>query len=101
MIQNKTYSLLGIAAKAGKTALGATAVEKTVKSGRSRLVVIADTASPNTRKKFENMCTFYKVPFYIFGDAGTLGHAVGSGEHAVIAVLDEGLACAVAKSLEA
>ena len=34
-------------------------------------------ASDNTKKKFTNMCTYYKVPIYLFGTKDELGHAMG------------------------
>lgn len=62
MNRNKIQSLLGLATKAGKTVSGEFAVEKSVKSHQAYLVMIAADASENTKKKFENMCAFYKVP---------------------------------------
>ena len=36
-------------------------VEKAVKEGKASLVIISSEASGNTRKKFTNMCSYYKV----------------------------------------
>ena len=58
---NKVLSLLGLATKAGKVASGEFSTEKSVKSGRGFLVLVADDASQNTKKKFQNMCDFYEV----------------------------------------
>ena len=99
MTQNKTYSMLGIAWKAGCIAGGEFAVERAVKSGHAYLVIAAETASDNTKKKFENMCAYHEVPFYLFGDKEALGHAIGKEERAVVAVLAEEPAKAVKKSL--
>ena len=58
---NKVLSLLGLATKAGKVASGEFSTEKSVKTGKGFLVLVADDASQNTRKKFQNMCDFYEV----------------------------------------
>ena len=56
MSQNKALSMIGLATKAGKVASGEFCTEKEVKSGRACLVIVADDASDNTKKKFQNMC---------------------------------------------
>ena len=74
MSQNKALSMIGLATKAGKVASGEFCTEKEVKSGRAHLVIVADDASDNTKKKFKNMCDFYQVPIYFYKDKDTLGH---------------------------
>ena len=77
MTKNKILSLAGLAMKAGKVASGEFATEKAVKSGLARLVLVAGDASDNTKKMFANMCDYYKVPLYYYGDKETLGAAIG------------------------
>ncbi|HJC44436.1 MAG TPA: ribosomal L7Ae/L30e/S12e/Gadd45 family protein, partial [Candidatus Mediterraneibacter gallistercoris] len=77
MKRDKVLSLIGLAMKAGRCASGEMMTESETKSGRARLVIIASDASENTKKKFRDMCKFYKVPIYIYGDKDTLGHAMG------------------------
>ncbi len=91
--------MIGMATKAGKTASGEFMVEKAVKKGDAFLVVVAEDASDNTKKLFRNMCTFYRVPFYIYGTKETLGHGMGKAERASLAVLDGGFGSAVEKKL--
>ena len=66
---NKVLSLLGLATKAGKIASGEFSTEKSVKSGKGFLVLVAADASENTKKKFRNMCEFYEVPVYFLADS--------------------------------
>ena len=99
MAQNKAYSMIGLATKAGKTTSGEFSTEKAVKSGAAALVIVSAEASENTKKKFRNMCTYYEVPLYFFGDKEELGHAMGKEFRASIAVLDEGFAQAIEKHL--
>lgn len=96
---NKVTSLLGLATKAGKISSGEFMTEKMVKAGKAYLVMVADDASDNTKKKFENMCEFYEVPICFFSEKESLGHAMGKELRASLAVVDEGFAKAIKKQL--
>ena len=98
---NKVLSLIGLAKKAGRTAAGEFLTEKMVKTGKASLVVVAEDASENTKKKFRNMCDFYKVPICFYGDKNTLGNAMGMEFRASLAILDEGFADGIQKQLNA
>lgn len=100
MNNKKTLSLISLAQKAGRVASGEFCTEKEVKSFQARLVIVAEDASDNTKKKFRNMCEFYQVPMFIFGDKDTLGHAIGKEFRASLAVTDEGFAKGIRKHLE-
>lgn len=97
---NKLLSLVSLATKAGKVVSGEFATEKEIKTGRACLAIIADDASDNTKKKFRNMCEFYEVPFYTYGNKVELGHAIGKEFRASLAILDEGFAKGIRKYLE-
>ena len=98
---SKALSMISLATKAGKTARGEFSTEKEVKCGNAALVVVATDASENTKKKFQNMCEFYKVPIYFYGDKDTLGHAMGKEFRASLAVTDAGFAKGIIKHLSA
>lgn len=100
MKQNKVLPMIGLATRAGKTVSGEFSVEKAVKTGTAWLVIVAEDASDNTKKKFTNMCEFYQVPIYFFGIKQELGHAMGKEQRSSMAVLDEGFANAVKQKLE-
>ncbi|MBQ4068430.1 MAG: ribosomal L7Ae/L30e/S12e/Gadd45 family protein [Lachnospiraceae bacterium] len=99
-MQNKVYSLIGIATKAGKTVSGEFSVERAVKDGKAVVVVIAEEASDNTKKMFTNMCSFYNVPLYIYGTKDELGNAMGKQMRASMAITDEGLGKALEKQIK-
>lgn len=101
MSQSKVLSLIGLATKAGKTASGEFCTEKEVKMGSAALVIVASDASENTKKKFKNMCDFYKVPIYFYKDKDTLGHAMGKEFRASLVITDEGLAKGIKTHLDA
>ena len=98
---NKALSMISLATKAGKTASGEFCTEKEIKSGYAALVIVAEDASDNTKKKFKDMCEFYEVPIYFYGDKDTLGHAMGKEFRASLAVTDPGFAKGIMKHLDA
>ena len=98
---SKALSLISLATKAGKTASGEFCTEKEIKTGMAALVIVAEDASDNTKKKFKDMCEFYEVPIYFYGDKDTLGHAMGKEFRASLAVTDPGFAKGIAKHLDA
>lgn len=99
MKNNKVLSLVGLATKAGKTVSGEFSTEKSVKSGKSFVVIVADDASENTKKKFRNMCEFYDVPLYFLSDKITMGKAMGKEFRASLSIQDENFAKAILKEL--
>ena len=98
--RDKVLSLIGLAMKAGRCTSGETMTENETKLGRARLVIVASDASDNTKKKFRDMCEFYKVPICFYGDKDTLGHAMGKEFRASLAILDEGFAAGIQKELK-
>ena len=98
--QKKVLSYIGLGTKAGNIVSGEFATEKAVKSNNAYLVIVAEDASDNTKKMFNNMCSFYQVPIFFFGDKRELGHSMGKEFRASLAFLDKGLAKATCKQLE-
>lgn len=96
---NKILSLVGLATKAGKIASGEFSTEQAIKSGNGFLVIVADEASENTKKKFRNMCLYYEVPIHFYGTKEELGKAMGKEFRASLAVVDENFAKAIEKQI--
>ena len=92
--------MIGIAMKAGKVAGGEFAAEKAVRQGDARLMILAEDASENTRKKFTNMASWYHVPVYTFLPREELGRAAGKGLRSCITITDENLARAIEAHLK-
>ena len=100
MKPSKAMSMISLATKAGKTARGEFSTEQSVKSFKAELVIVAADASDNTKKKFQNMCEFYEVPIYVYGNKESLGHAMGKENRAMLAVNDPGFAKSIIKHLD-
>lgn len=101
MINNRIYSMLGLAMKAGKVSSGEFMTEKAVKTSLAYLVIVAEDASDNTKKNFRDMCTFYHVPMAVFGSKEGLGAALGKELRASLSVNDEGFAKTLLQRIEA
>lgn len=99
MTRDKVLSYLGLATRAGKIQSGEFSTEKSVKSGKAELVIVAEDASDNTKKKFKNMCTFYEVPFYVYGTKEALGACIGKEFRASLALEDTGFCNAIVKQM--
>lgn len=101
MVKDKVLSLIGLATKAGKIVSGEFSVEKAIKSGKAYLVILAEDASDNSKKKFRNMCEYRNVPLYYYSDKDNLGWAMGKQFRVSIACLDEGFAKTIIKQITA
>ena len=100
MTNDKVLAYLGLATRAGKIQSGEFSTEKSVKAGKAAMVIVAEDASNNTKKKFTNMCTFYKVPIYIYGTKETLGASIGRELRASLALEDTGFCKAIKKQID-
>ena len=89
---NKFIQLLGLATKAGKTVSGEFSVEQAVKKRSVELVIIAQDASENTKKHFNDMCAYRKIPILFACEKSELGKCTGKNERASVGVLDHGFA---------
>ena len=99
-MNDKVLSILGLAARGNNLVSGEFSVEKAVKEGKAKLVVVSRDASENTRKKFANMCSFYKTPIYIYATKEQIGRAIGREMRSSAAVTDHGMAVNIIKHLE-
>ncbi|MFV0503187.1 MAG: L7Ae/L30e/S12e/Gadd45 family ribosomal protein [Lachnospirales bacterium] len=85
------YFLLGICRKAGLLCNGESLVQKAISSNKAQLVIIAEDASDNTKKKFINKSSFYNIKCIEYSTKEKLGRAIGKEYAASIAILDKGL----------
>ncbi|MCR5304007.1 MAG: ribosomal L7Ae/L30e/S12e/Gadd45 family protein [Lachnospiraceae bacterium] len=91
MDEKKALGLLGIVRKAGKLADGAFLSERSLKAGRSMLILVSEDCTDRTLKEFTGMCESRHVPLIRHFDMDTLGHAIGKSERSVISIEDKGL----------
>jgi ribosomal protein L7Ae-like RNA K-turn-binding protein len=97
---DKVLSLLGLAARGRNLVSGEFSTEKAVKEGKAALVIVGADASENTRKMFFNMCSYRRIPLYLYASKEELGRAIGKEMRASIAVTDAGMAANIIRHLE-
>ena len=100
MQNEKFYKMLGLATRAGKVVCGEGRVSDSVRGGKAKLVIVAEDASGNTKKKFQNMCSHYSVPQLVTDDRFGLGKAMGRTFAVVMAVCDESFAKVILESAQ-
>ncbi len=97
---NNILSLLGLALRGGRLAVGEEPVALAAKSAQARLILLASDAADNTLRRAEHLaweghCLWLTLPF----PKEELGGALGRGSAAVAALTDTGLAAAVTERL--
>lgn len=100
IFQNRVYSLVGLANKAGKVAIGNRAVEAALKKGRAKLVVLAQDAASNTIERFEKLGKQYDKILRVYGFKKNWGHLFGREHSAVFAILNDNFARAINSEIE-
>jgi len=102
--RRKVFALLGLAHRAGKLALGWSAVETGVHRGLKPLLLVAGDVGAAQRRKIMSLQPVAGV-IVDFADKSGLGRALGREELAVVAVEDrnfiKGIRDAVAEANEA
>jgi len=99
-MRNKALSLIGLASRARKVSSGEFSVEKAIKSYNAFLVIIAENASDNTKKKFSDMCSYYETPIIFYSSKDELGHSIGKEYRASLAILDENFAAGIMEKID-
>ena len=97
MSTNKELSLLGLAKKAGRLAVGNEPVLDALHFGRAEILLFASDAAENTVRRFENRrgnVTAITLPY----TKEELGAAIGYKSCAALAICDPGFAGAFHKA---
>ena len=100
MSGNNVLSLLGLALRGGRLAVGEEPAALAAKAGQARLLLTASDAAGNTLRRAEHLaeeghCLWLVLPF----TKAELGGALGRASAAIAALTDLGLAAAVAERL--
>lgn len=66
MLKDKTLSMLGLARRAGKLAMGHDMAEQSVKKGKAKMLLLCNDASPRLCREFEKICFVHNknIPVY-------------------------------------
>lgn len=100
MWEDKIYSFIGLAKKAGAVMAGEGSTQISLKKGKAYLIIIAEDASYNTRKKMDTALHNSKIPLVEFGQKNKLGQMLGKSYLSVISVTDHGFAERIKELIE-
>lgn len=89
---NKVKAILSLCRKSDNVITGEDLCHKAIAQGRAYLVLIACDASANTRKKFLDKSSFYKVQSVVYGSKEELSKAISKNNRATFVIKDAGLA---------
>lgn len=92
MAGNNVAFALGLAQKAGKTASGDTAVRAALKSGKVKVLVLAQDAAPNSKKEIYFLAEMAGVQVIELLTRNELGYAIGKGPRIAVAITDANFA---------
>lgn len=90
--EEKIYSYLGLATRAGKIVSGDDSTLLELKRGNVKLVIVATDASNNTKKLFKDKSSYRNISYVYFSTKLQLGLSIGKAPRAVVGVKDEGFA---------
>lgn len=91
----KLANLLGMAQRAGKLVSGESSVTKIAKTGKIKLLIIAEDVSDETAKMYHDMVEYHKIKSIRIFTKDELGTIIGKGYRAAVAVIDQGFAKAM------
>lgn len=89
--EQKILNLLGLARRANQLISGEGMVIDAIRKGTPHLVIVAEDASENTKKKLSDKSHYYRIPIVFFADSLCLSQAIGQ-KRSVIAICDAGFA---------
>ncbi|GAA3662426.1 L7Ae/L30e/S12e/Gadd45 family ribosomal protein [Asaccharospora irregularis] len=98
--EEKIYSFLGLATRAGKIVSGDDSTLLELKKGKVKLVIVAEDASDNTKKLFRDKSSFRDIPYIIFSTKLKLGMSIGKAPRAVLGIKDENFSKRITELIE-
>ena len=90
-MNKQTEGLIGLAMRARKIVSGDLLLGA-IQGKTAKLVIIANDASENTKKKYVDKCTYYNIEFDFVETSAELNQAMGTCNRMAIAICDEGFA---------
>lgn len=98
-MRNSALWLVSLASKARKISVGALACQRALQKGSADIIIAANDAADNTKKKFKNSCMYYGAEFYQYSTKEELSHYTGKENVSVLAVCDKNFAAGIKKAV--
>lgn len=83
------FNLIGLAMRAGKVISGEELMDA-IRKNKVSLVIVAEDASENTKKRYRDKCTYYGIESIVVSDSLKLNRAIGKVNRMAIGITDEG-----------
>ncbi|ABW19070.1 L7Ae/L30e/S12e/Gadd45 family ribosomal protein [Alkaliphilus oremlandii] len=91
-MNDKIKNLVTLAAKSGNLVSGDETCMNSLKNGAIHLLILAEDASENTKKKFMDKASYRDVPIRIWKDKNELGSIIGKDSRTIVGIIDPGFA---------
>lgn len=91
MLSNEMMSILGLCARARQLSSGSILLND-IRNHKVKIVIIAEDASDNTKKKITDKCHYYCIDYVVMGDADSISKAIGKNNRVALGILDKGFA---------
>ncbi len=91
MLNDSVLSLLGLASRARMISSGDILLND-IRKKKVSLVLVAQDASDNTKKKYTDKCSYYQIDIRIIGKIDELSHAIGKNNRVAIGIKNDGFA---------
>ncbi len=98
-MNDPVLGMLALAAKAGKLVYGAEPSKDAMRCGVGKLLIIAGDTGNSVLKNLIRVAEEIRLPYAIYSDKFTLGHATGKGEKSALLVKDENFSAGIQKQL--
>ncbi len=96
-MEAKITNLLTLAMKSGNLVSGEDTCMAYLKKDAIYLMLIAEDASNNTKKKFQDKASYRSVPIKVWKEKDLLGSIIGKGSRTVVGIIDKGFASSLIK----
>lgn len=92
----KVFNLIGLATRARKIISGEELMDA-IRKKKVSLVVVANDASENTKKRYSDKCSFYGIDMITVESSVHLNQAIGKANRMAIGIVDEGFKKSIMK----
>ncbi|OOB79745.1 MAG: hypothetical protein BEN18_03135 [Epulopiscium sp. Nuni2H_MBin001] len=92
MSEKKVYQILSLCQKGYNLVSGEFAVKQAVLNKEVFLVIVANEASSNTQKLFNDKCRYRNIPCIKWGSSEDIGRSLGKEHRVVVGITNEKLA---------
>ena len=86
---DKIYNLIGLAMRAKKVVSGEELMDA-IRKKKVSLVIVAQDASENTKKKYSDKCSFYEIDLITVDSSIRLNQAIGKVNRMAVGIKDDG-----------